>query len=135
MTATIVALGPGGGRARDVDRRLGARLRERRITLGLTQQQVAERIGGAAQQVHKYETGVSRLSAGRLYQLAELLEVRVGYFYEGLEPGPDAVRAPAPPERQRVLLGLARDFARLPDRGQREALCVLAGALTGAEVR
>ena len=126
-----------GGRAdaQQVDLHVAARLRERRLVLGLTQQQLAERIGASYQQVHKYETGVNRLSAGRLVQLAEALEVEVGHFFAGLEPATGAAATPAATERQRALLLLARDFTRLPARGHREALCVLARALADIQIR
>ena len=117
-------------RARAVDQHVAMRLRERRLLLGLTQQELGERVGNSAQQVHKYETGVNRLSAGRLFQLAEVLGVEAAYFFAGLEPAAEA--APVPAERQRALLMLARDFVRLPGRGHREALCALARALAGA---
>ena len=120
---------------REVDQHVAARLRERRLLLGLTQQQVAAPLGIAVQQLHKYETGVNRVTVGRLYQLAEVLEVGVGHFFEGLEPEAAGVAAaPVPVERQRALLALASDFVRLPDRGHREALCLLARALAGAHV-
>jgi transcriptional regulator with XRE-family HTH domain len=123
------------GRAQEVDLHVAARLRERRLVLGLTQQQVAERVGGSTQQVHKYETGVNRLSAGRLHQFAEALEVEVGDLFAGLEPTAAGVAtAPAAGERQRALLTLARDFVRLPGRGHQEALCALARALAGTRV-
>ena len=124
-----------GGRIspREVDQQVAMRLRERRIALGLTLQQVAERLGTSYQQVYKYETGVSRVTVGRLYQLAEALGVEVGHFFAGLEPEMAGVAAsPVPVERQRALLALASDFVRLPDRGHREALCLLARALAGA---
>jgi DNA-binding XRE family transcriptional regulator len=54
------------GRTQDVDRHVGARVRERRIMLGLTQQQLADLIGVTYQQAHKYERGINRISAGRL---------------------------------------------------------------------
>src|ERR1043166_315195 len=54
------------GRTQDVDRHVGARVRERRIMLGLTQQQLADLIGVTYQQAHKYERGINRVSAGRL---------------------------------------------------------------------
>jgi transcriptional regulator with XRE-family HTH domain len=60
-------------------------MRERRIMLGLTQQQMAELIGVTYQQAHKYEKGVNRVAAGRLYNIAQALGVDVGYFFEGLE--------------------------------------------------
>jgi len=93
---------------------------------------VAERVGGSAQQVRKYETGVNRVSAERLFRLAEALETEVAYFFTGLEPTAEV--APASAERQRALL-LARDFTRLPDQGHREALCLLARALADAQIK
>ena len=53
-----------------IDDHVGARIRERRIMLGLTQQQLAEMIGVTYQQAHKYERGINRVSAGRLYEIA-----------------------------------------------------------------
>src|SRR5262245_19747445 len=75
---------PGRARAQDTDRHVGARMRERRIMLGVTQQQMAELIGVTYQQAHKYEKGINRVSAGRLYDIAQALGVEVGYFFEGL---------------------------------------------------
>jgi transcriptional regulator with XRE-family HTH domain len=122
------ARGPvrGRPRAQNADRHVGAKMRERRVMLGLTQAQLAERIGVTWQQGHKYETGLNRLSAGRLYQVAQALGVEVGYFFEGLEqPRPAGL---PPPQRQ--LLELARHFVGLPRR-QQEALCTFARALAG----
>lgn len=70
--------------AADIDLHLGKRLRRRRRLLGLTQQQVAVRIGVRFQQIQKYECGANRVSAARLWELAEALESPVSYFYEGL---------------------------------------------------
>lgn len=70
--------------AADIDLHLGRRLRRRRRLLGLTQQQVAVRIGVRFQQIQKYECGANRISAARLWELAEALETPIGYFYEGL---------------------------------------------------
>jgi transcriptional regulator with XRE-family HTH domain len=69
----------------DVDIHLGKRLRSRRRLLGLTQQQLALVVGVRFQQIQKYECGANRISAARLWRLAEVLEVPVGYFYDGLE--------------------------------------------------
>src|SRR5689334_18664409 len=117
----------GRPRAQDADRRVAARLRERRIMLGLTQQELAEKVGITYQQAHKYETGANRISAGRLLALGHALGVEPGYFFEGPEGAPAAVPTPA----QRLLLELARSFAVLPRR-QQEALAELARALAGA---
>ncbi len=69
----------------DIDLHLGKRLRRRRRLLGLTQQQVAEVVGIRFQQIQKYECGANRISAARLWQLAQALDVPVSYFYDGLE--------------------------------------------------
>jgi transcriptional regulator with XRE-family HTH domain len=68
----------------DIDVHLGRRLRRRRRLLGLTQQQLAGSVGVRFQQIQKYECGANRISAARLWQLSEALEVPVGYFYDGL---------------------------------------------------
>ncbi len=67
-----------------IDVHLGRRLRRRRRLLGLTQQQLAGACGVRFQQIQKYECGANRISAARLWQLSEALEVPVGYFYDGL---------------------------------------------------
>lgn len=71
--------------ANAIDLHVGKRLRRRRRLLGLTQQQLAESIGIRFQQIQKYECGANRISAARLWQLAEALETPVSYFYDGLE--------------------------------------------------
>ena len=68
----------------DVDLHIGKRLRGRRKLLGLTQQQLALVVGVRFQQIQKYECGANRVSAARLWTLAQVLGVPVGYFYDGL---------------------------------------------------
>ncbi len=72
----------------NIDVHLGKRLRRRRRLLGLTQQQLAGACGVRFQQIQKYECGANRISAARLWQLSEALEVPVGYFYDGLAEAP-----------------------------------------------
>ncbi len=76
--------------ANDIDLHLGKRLRRRRRLLGLTQQQLAGAVGVRFQQIQKYECGANRISAARLWQLSEALEVPIGYFYDGLSDRPHA---------------------------------------------
>ena len=71
---------------RHIDIHVGNRIRERRILLGFTQQQMANLIGVTYQQAHKYERGINRISAGRLYSIASALNVPINYFFEGLDP-------------------------------------------------
>src|SRR6202011_3479100 len=73
-----------------IDDHVGGRIRERRMMLGLTQKQLAEMIGVTYQQAHKYERGMNRVSAGRLFKIGRVLNVPVGYFFEGF--GEDDVR-------------------------------------------
>src|SRR5436309_11208822 len=115
----------GRSRAQDTDRHVGARVRERRIMLGLTQQQLADLIGVTYQQAHKYERGINRVSAGRLYEIAQVLSVPVGYFFDGLQD--QNTRAISP--RERMCLELARNFAQIPNERHQEALSQLARAL------
>ena len=68
----------------EIDIHLGRRLRRRRRLLGLTQQELAHACGVRFQQIQKYECAANRMSAARLWQLAEVLEVPISYFYEGL---------------------------------------------------
>ncbi len=72
----------------DIDLHLGKRVRRRRRLLGLTQQQVAEGVGIRFQQIQKYECGANRISAARLWQLSQVLEVPISYFYDGLTETP-----------------------------------------------
>jgi len=127
-TKPVKQNGPGRSRAQDVDRHVGARMRERRIMLGLTQQQMAELIGVTYQQAHKYEKGINRIAAGRLYTIAHALGVDVSHFFEGM----DNERDFRPTPQQRMLLDLARNFISLPSRKHQEAICSLARALASA---
>jgi transcriptional regulator with XRE-family HTH domain len=68
----------------EIDRHLGRRLRQRRRTLGLTQQQIADAVGVRFQQIQKYECGANRVSAARLWLLAKALQTPVADFFEGL---------------------------------------------------
>ena len=70
--------------ANEIDLHVGRRLRRRRRLLGLTQQQLASSVGIRFQQIQKYECGANRISASRLFELSEALQVPVQYFYDGL---------------------------------------------------
>ena len=113
-------------RAIEADRHVGLRIRERRIMLGLSQQQLAQMIGVTYQQAHKYEAGVNRISAGRLGAIARALGVEPGWFFEGLRT--EGVPSEISP-RQRMSLELARNFAAIGDHRHQEALSQLARAL------
>jgi transcriptional regulator with XRE-family HTH domain len=112
-----------------IDDYVGGRIRERRIMLGLTQQKLAEMIGVSYQQAHKYERGVNRLSAGRLFEVARALSVPLTYFYEGFgEEGPRQITP-----HQRMLLEIARNFAEIRSEKQQEAVSQLVRALASTQ--
>jgi transcriptional regulator with XRE-family HTH domain len=71
--------------AAKVDQHVGERIRRRRALLGFTQEQLADTLQISYQQIQKYETGSNRVSAGRLYQIAQRLDVSVAYFFDGLD--------------------------------------------------
>jgi transcriptional regulator with XRE-family HTH domain len=120
----------------EIDLHLGKRLRRRRRLLGLTQQQLAGAVGVRFQQIQKYECGANRISAARLWQLSEALEVPIGYFYDGLSSAP---MAPPPTERsdsggemfaRKETLDLIRAYYQLGERPRRRLLD-LAKSLNG----
>ena len=98
--------------------------------LGLTKRQLSEMIGVTYQQIHKYETRVNRISAGRLYHIAEVLSVHIDYFFEGLD---GSERAFVMPQQQRLLFELTRAFIGIADIRQQRALCALARVLATTE--
>jgi len=113
-------------RASTADRHVGSRIRERRVMLGLSQQQLAQMIGVTYQQAHKYERGLNRISAGRLYEIAQVLNVPVSWFFEGLSA--ESLPLEMTP-RQRMCLELARNFAAIDNEKHQEALSAMARAL------
>ena len=73
------------GSPHPTDIHVGKRLRAQRILLGLSQEKLAAAVGLTFQQVQKYERGINRVSASRLYEFSKVLGVSVSYFFEGLE--------------------------------------------------
>ena len=95
--------------------------------LGLTAQQMGELIGVTSSQARKYEEGVNRIAAGRLYNIAQALGIDVGYFFEGMHSGDEAFKTTP---QQRMLLELARNFISIPTRKHQEGIVSLAAALS-----
>ena len=118
----------GRSRILEVDCQIATRMRERRMMLGMTQQQLAELMGVTYQQVHKYESGSNRISAGRLLEIARALQVEVGYLFENTGTG-----EPEPTPQRRAMLELARNFVRIRSVAQQAALCAIVRAVAGAE--
>ena len=69
----------------DVDGHVGRRIRERRLGLGISQEKLGNALGISFQQIQKYEVGTNRVAASRLWDMANILEVDVVYFFEGIK--------------------------------------------------
>ena len=117
-----------------VDVHVGKRVRHRRWLVGMTQQQLAELVGIKFQQIQKYETGANRVSASRLWDISDALEVPVSFFFEGLEADQpeDAGTMEAMPADlmgDKEALDLVRSYYAIPE-NQRRRLFELARVLS-----
>jgi len=133
----------GSRRANPIDIHVGSRVRFRRMLLGMSQEKLGERLGLTFQQVQKYEKGINRIGASRLYDLAQVLGVPVQFFYEEAPLGEgrvDASDGQAVGEgqaehsiveflRSRDGLELNRAFVRIPDLKARRAIVDLVRSL------
>jgi transcriptional regulator with XRE-family HTH domain len=105
--------------------------------LGMTQQQLGEKVGIKFQQIQKYETGMNRISASRLWDIAKVLDVPINYFFEGIDgeesetasEGSDANRGDLLADRE--ALELVRSYYAIPE-NQRRRLFDLARVLSDA---
>ena len=71
-----------GKKPNPVDTHVGSRVRLRRMLLGMSQERLGESMGLTFQQVQKYEKGVNRIGASRLFQISKILDVPVQFFFE-----------------------------------------------------
>ncbi len=131
------------GSANAVDEHVGQRLRMRRMLLGLTQEQVGDKIGLTFQQIQKYERGANRIGASRLYAISNALEVPVSFFFQDM-PGkyedkfaPGFAEGSLPefkhdPFADRDTLKLVRAFHQIQDLKLRKQVLDLAQSMAEA---
>jgi transcriptional regulator with XRE-family HTH domain len=117
-----------------VDVHVGQKLRQRRWLIGMTQQTLAEKVGIKFQQIQKYETGANRVSASRLWDIAEVLEVPTSYFFDGMVGAEerhldDEKKAPADLLNDKEAMDLVRSYYAIPE-NQRRRLFELARVLS-----
>ncbi len=122
--------------AHPVDVHVGKRVRHRRWLVGMTQQQLAEKVGIKFQQIQKYETGANRVSASRLWDIADALDVPVAFFFEGIEDAQTANATEVPADAvpadllgDKEALDLVRSYYAIPE-NQRRRLFELARVLS-----
>ncbi len=115
-----------------VDIHVGKRVRHRRWMVGMTQQQLAEQVGIKFQQIQKYETGMNRVSASRLWDISDALGVSVSFFFDGLEKDESAKGdSPVDVMADKEALELLRSYYSIPE-NQRRRLFDLARVLSDA---
>ncbi|ANP35690.1 MULTISPECIES: helix-turn-helix domain-containing protein [Rhodobacterales] len=124
--------------AHPVDVHVGKRIRHRRWLIGMTQQQLAEKVGIKFQQIQKYETGANRVSASRLWDISDAMDVPVSFFFDGLQeedkaPADKADKASVPEDLMgdKEALDLVRSYYAIPE-NQRRRLFELARVLSDA---
>lgn len=119
--------------AHPVDIHVGKRVRHRRWLIGMTQQQLAEKVGIKFQQIQKYETGANRISASRLWDIADSMDVPVSFFFEGLAEADNSSAAetsvPTDLMGDKEALDLIRSYYSIPE-NQRRRLFELARVLS-----
>ncbi|MCC1493682.1 helix-turn-helix domain-containing protein [Cognatishimia sp. F0-27] len=125
--------------AHPVDVHVGKRVRHRRWLVGMTQQQLAQKVGIKFQQIQKYETGANRISASRLWDIADALDVPVSFFFEGIEAdqvenaetskAEKSESVPADILGDKEALDLVRSYYAIPE-NQRRRLFELARVLS-----
>src|SRR4029078_3315429 len=132
------------GKPDTIDIHVGARLRQRRTLLGMSQEKLGEALGLTFQQVQKYERGANRMGAGRLHQIADVLGVPVAFFFEDMPPrrsapgigdarpgteGADARHSADDQRARRETLELVRAYYRIADPRLRRRLYDLVKAI------
>ena len=135
-----------------IDVHVGGRVRLRRTLMGMSQERLGEALGLTFQQVQKYERGVNRIGASRLFDLARVLDVPIGFFFDDMPDGVGGTTAGGIPRRsaaggfadaqdgfeddtlhRRETLELVRAYYRITDPAVRKRVFDLIKSLTPAE--
>ena len=126
-----------------MDKSIGLRIRLRRTLLGFSQERLARLLGITFQQVQKYERGTNRVSASRLHQLSDILNVPISYFYDNSDPlnfnayQVSGMSEPAAAEygdaslTRREILELARAYNNIKDPAVRKRIYEMVKAVSG----
>jgi transcriptional regulator with XRE-family HTH domain len=114
-------------RSSEIDRFVGHRLKQLRLLSGMTQQQVARQLGVSTQQIHKLESGINRMSVGKLFLVARAFDVAVADLFDGYDSGAPH-NPPVEFNTPRMLLNVLHSFLQLEPKRQ-DALMRLARAM------
>jgi transcriptional regulator with XRE-family HTH domain len=121
-----------------IDIQVGNRVRIRRMLIGMSQERLGDLLGLTFQQVQKYEKGVNRIGAGRLFEVSRILNVPVDFFYEGVNAIPaGASEAESAPVMEFVSSGeglqLSLAFMKIKDTKVRKRVLDLVKSLAEEE--
>lgn len=109
-----------------IDKYIGNKIQTLRLAKGISRQELANTIGVTHQQLQKYETGVNRVSAGRLLLIANALDKPTNYFYLGLEEGEEEFDITP---HQRMCIEVSRNFMKLNNKAHQLAVNTLIKSL------
>lgn len=109
-----------------IDTLIGMKIHELRISMGLSRQQLAAKIGVTHQQLQKYEKGTNRISAGRLAAIAKALNKPVAFFFEDTYEDNETL----PTQHQRMCIEVSRNFLRIKNPMHQNAINLLVRTLS-----
>jgi transcriptional regulator with XRE-family HTH domain len=124
-------------KANPIDGQVGNRVRIRRMLIGMSQERLGELLGLTFQQVQKYEKGINRIGAGRLFEIARILDVPINFFYEGVSASDDGMSDAGAPVMEFVSSGeglqLSLAFMKIKDAKVRKRVLDLVKSLAEEE--
>lgn len=124
-------------KANPIDAQVGNRVRIRRMLIGMSQEKLGDLLGLTFQQVQKYEKGVNRIGAGRLFEIARILGVPIDFFYDGVASSAETLASAAPPVMEFVSSGeglqLSLAFMKIKDPKVRKRVLDLVKSLADEE--
>ena len=124
-------------KANPIDAQVGNRVRIRRMLIGMSQEKLGDLLGLTFQQVQKYEKGVNRIGAGRLFEIARILGVPIDFFYDGVASSAENLASATPPVMEFVSSGeglqLSLAFMKIKDPKVRKRVLDLVKSLADEE--
>ena len=124
-------------KANPIDIQVGNRVRIRRMLIGMSQERLGDTLGLTFQQVQKYEKGINRIGAGRLFEIARILGVPIDYFYDGVGADEEGPAEETPPVMAFVSSGeglqLSLAFMKIRDPKVRKRVLDLVKSLAEEE--
>jgi transcriptional regulator with XRE-family HTH domain len=124
-------------KANPIDAQVGNRVRIRRMLMGMSQERLGDTLGLTFQQIQKYEKGINRIGAGRLFEIARILGVPIDYFYDGVSAAAEEPGEGTPPVMEFVSSGeglqLSLAFMKIRDPKVRKRVLDLVKSLSEEE--